>query len=142
MQLVVAEALPERLKVASSTRCSRMSRSVKSMIWASSGGTPRMCLSRIAVIVASGTLLAAGAARLGAPDVHRIEFARHRHRGEDAHPHIEAALEAHVGPQVGHAAASSGAWRNIEKGPCSAPAAADDAVDYRLVLGAAPGPCS
>jgi len=30
-----------------------MSCSVKSMIWASSGGTPRVCFSRMAVIVAS-----------------------------------------------------------------------------------------
>ncbi len=98
----VAASLKAIGKNPSSTRCWRNSWRVNSTISASARRVYRgNDFSRIAVIVSTPARRAgAAAAGLRAPDIHRMEFARDGHRGQDADPHVQGALEPHIGAEM------------------------------------------
>src|SRR5438309_3802612 len=59
-----------------------------------------------------GHALAPRAAGLSAPDIDRFKLAGDGHRGEHASPHVERALEAHEGAEMGDTASQ---LRTVEK---------------------------
>ena len=108
---------------------------MNSTICASSAGMPR------AVVLANrrdGRLRhaeLARSARLGAPHVDGVELAGDGHRGEHPHAHVERALEADEGAEVGQTAGQLRAVQEHRERALQRPAALDDAVHDRVVLG-------
>src|SRR5256886_2926589 len=73
-------------------------------------------------------------ARLGTPDIDRVELARDRHRGHDAHAHVERALEADERAQMREAAGQLGGVQEHRERALERAAALDDALDDRVIL--------
>src|SRR5262245_60645445 len=82
-----------------------------------------------------GYALTPRTSRLCAPYVHRVELASYGHRREDAHAHVEAAFETHVGSQVRHALGQLGSVEEHRERALQAAAALDDAVDDGVGVG-------
>src|SRR2546427_3089847 len=77
----------------------------------------------------------ASAAGLRAPDIDRLQLARHGHGGEDAHAHVERALEPYKGAEMRQAAGQLRTMQEHREGSLERAPARDDRVDDRLVLG-------
>src|SRR5262244_2458850 len=77
----------------------------------------------------------AGAAGLRPPDVDRLEFARHRHCRQYAHAHVERALEADIGAEMGKAPGQLRRMQEHRERSLHRAAARDNRVEDRLVLG-------
>src|SRR5215510_13252069 len=107
--------------LASSTRCWRSSVRVKSTICASSGRSPRECLSRTPAIVASGTP-SLRAWPVCAPQTYTASSSRATVMAASTRTRMSSEPSKRTkAPRCARPPASSGQFSNIVNGPCSAP---------------------